>query len=187
MNVPDTNRNEYGLTPKEEEFCYNYIFVTVFNKEQSIKNAGYELDSPILRERRAKDLLARKPVQTRIRAMMDERDNTPVVDKLWIIQKLKQIIEDNDKNATAQIRALELLGKHYGIFADKQIIEDYRDPGVIAKEAFERSKKKLLEESGMKTIGEVKDNVFKLFKEEVKTLESEIPSADTQRVSYSNN
>ena len=119
------------ITPKQERFCQEYLID--LNASQAAIRAGYS-------RRAAKEqgcrLLATVRVQAEIEKLMAERSERAKVRAVYVLQRLKSIVErcmqskpvldKNGKqtgqytfNASGAIRALELLGKHLDLFVDR--------------------------------------------------------------------
>jgi phage terminase small subunit len=120
-----------GLTPKQRAFVREYLKDS--NGTQAAKRAGYAANSAA--ETASK--LLRNP---KVRAMLDQRTNEAeaiaVVDKAWVLTKLRENVEramqeravtDREGEETGEFKydgavankALELLGKDLGMFVQK--------------------------------------------------------------------
>lgn len=149
-NIDDLAK-EIGLTEKQKKAADYYVFVTDLDAEAAVELAGYSFGSEkatedtkkINRKRVAYDFIHNVKVLRYISQIRELMSNQIIVDKLWVINKLKTLAESGSENT--QIRALELLGKTMQMYADKQVIENVGDPAKIAKEAFKRRQKNVVE------------------------------------------
>jgi phage terminase small subunit len=64
-------------------------------------------------------LLRNVEVQARIAELRQARYDREVLDREWVTTRLMEKAEDAESDATA-VRALELLGKHLGMFKDSR-------------------------------------------------------------------
>ena len=106
------------LTAKMENFVNEYFID--FNGAQAVLRAGYKSTSP---NRLAVKLLNHPLVQAAIAEKKKERAEKTELSADYVITKLISIAEkQEDINAQAALRALELLGKHLGLYRDRQEI-----------------------------------------------------------------
>jgi hypothetical protein len=156
MDVKDLNAvaNEIGLTEKQKAFAENYVFVTGLDANAAVELAGYKVEydyegyseetAEVFKYKRiaslVRELLNNKKVLTYIKILREELENQLLVDKLWVIKKLKTLATQGSENV--QLKATELLGKHLEMFTERQKIEGVEDPAVIVKKAFEIRKKR---------------------------------------------
>lgn len=86
----------------------------------AVLRAGYKTSNP---NRLATELLSHPLVKAEIDLRMKELKTEGEVTKEYIIQKLITIVEDTEKgNPNAALRGLELLGKHLGLYKERQEI-----------------------------------------------------------------
>lgn len=86
----------------------------------AVLRAGYKTKNP---EMMAAELLQHPLVRREIDARMLERREKSEVTANYVIQKLQSIVEDTEKNnPQAALRGLEALGRHLGLFRDRQEI-----------------------------------------------------------------
>ena len=109
------------MTPKQAAFVLEYL--VDLNATQAAIRAGY-------REKTAASMgweLLRKPeIQEAIAAAQAERAESTKVDAAFVLNGLQReaAAGDTGEPNTARIRAMELLGKHLGMFADRLKVED---------------------------------------------------------------
>lgn len=156
MDVKDLDQiaKELELTPKQRSFAENYVFVTGLDPNAAIELSEYVLDyknenyseemMEIYRQKRKahliRELLNNPKVLNYIKILRDELENQLIVDKLWVIKKLKTLATQGSENV--QLKATELLGKHLEMFTEKQKIEGVEDPAEIVRKAYEIRKKR---------------------------------------------
>ena len=107
------------LTPKQDEFCRQ--FVVDLCATQAAIRAGY-------RERTARSVgsenLTKPDIQARIAELQAERSKRTAIKADDVLRRLIREADAGDMNEpnAARIRAVELLGKHLGLFVDRKII-----------------------------------------------------------------
>ena len=118
------------FTPKQERFCLEYM--TDLNATQAAKRAGY---SPRNAHRIASGLLKNPHIKARVQALQAGRAERVGLTQDWVIGKLRDVVEramggapvlDKDGKPTGEwrfegfmaIKALELIGKHLGMFLE---------------------------------------------------------------------
>jgi phage terminase small subunit len=108
------SKGDAGMTPRMEMFCQEYC--VDFNATSAAVRAGYSaksahsighenLNKPEIQERIAEIQASRR---TRLRATAD-----------FVIASLVEMAADRDVGDSARKGALELLGKHLGLFTEK--------------------------------------------------------------------
>lgn len=125
------------LSPKQEQFCREYL--VDLNATQAAIRAGY---SPKTAYSMGQRLLKNVEVQKAVQSAMDERSKRTEVNADYVLTNLLEIVErcmqrapvlhkgeqvvDEEGNSVwcfdgkNAIRALELLGKHKGMWVEKQ-------------------------------------------------------------------
>ena len=151
----DKLSKELGLTELQKRFCDYYVFVTGLNAELAVELSGYSVESTntekydekmiayykeLTIKRLVRVLVSNPKILKYITAIRKELNNQLVVDKLWVINKLKKLADVGSENT--QLKATELLGKTMEMFTDKKVIESVEDPSKIMKEVFEKRKLK---------------------------------------------
>ncbi len=103
------------ITERMEKFCWEYS--RTLNLKQSFVKAGYSDEIGCMPIR-----LFRKPmVQKRLAEIRKELDKKEIVTVAYVVEKLKREAEDLSETGSAgsRVKALELLGKHAGMFTEK--------------------------------------------------------------------
>lgn len=118
-----------ALTPKQKRFVEEYL--VDLNATQAATRAGY---SPRTANEQGARLLANVSIQTELKNAMQKRSQRTEITQDVIVEKLAEIalgeatdfsvdgypIVEGAKNKTSsQLKALELLGKHLGLFDGK--------------------------------------------------------------------
>lgn len=104
-----------ALTPKQARFVQEYL--VDLNATAAAKRAGYK-DPNIGRQ-----LITKNNVSDAIQKAIADRQERTEVTQDYVIRKLKEIADkdasdaqDSDLRFSNKLRALELLGKHLGVF-----------------------------------------------------------------------
>lgn len=106
------------LTPKMALFVSEYL--VDFSGTHAVKRAGYKTTNPT---KLSNELLRHPLVKREIEKFKQERFEKNELSAEYVIQKLISIVENTDKeNPQAALRGLELLGKHLGMYRDRQEI-----------------------------------------------------------------
>lgn len=146
------------LTEKQRLFADAYVFLTGLDGVAAAKFAGYKCDYPtnypedkkkyyetLAYQGRARENLNNPKVLEYISTIRDNLDKQLVVDKLWVVNKLKNLAEQGTE--ATQLKATEMIGKILGMFIDHQKIEvTDEDPAVIARKAIEIRRSQINEE-----------------------------------------
>ena len=98
------------LTPKQERFCEEYLID--LNATQAAIRAGYAESSA---GRNADRMMKNNEIQKKITELRLEQSKRTGITADRVLGKLEEIAFSN-KNSTAQMKALELLGKHLGLW-----------------------------------------------------------------------
>lgn len=115
--IPEKGKGS-KLTAKMQNFVDEY-FVD-FNGSAAVKRAGYKSTNP---NKLAGKLLNHPLVMEAVAEKKKERQEKTELSAEYVIQKLIAIAERNEEgNPTAALRSLELLGKHLGLYKDRQEI-----------------------------------------------------------------
>ena len=108
---------ERKLTPKQERFVEEYL--VDLNATAAGKRAGYKnIDS-------GRQLVTKSHVLEAIKAKQEKRAKRMSVTQDYVLERLQLEAERNEENSShaARVSALNLLGKHLGMFADKMQVE----------------------------------------------------------------
>lgn len=104
-----------ALTAKQQAFVSEYL--VDLNATQAAIRAGYK-------EKNAYQIGAenlRKPqIQKAIQEAREAREKATMYDAAWIISQIAEIAQDPEQTARDRLKALELLGKHHGLWEKKE-------------------------------------------------------------------
>ncbi len=137
-----------SLTPKQTRFVEEYLID--LNATAAAKRAGYSERTAYAQGQR---LLKNVEIAAAIQKAQEARSERTKIDQDWVIERLVGVYEASmearpvcDKNGeekgftfnpTAANRALELIGKHKGMFIDRKLIglrriEDMTEDELVA-------------------------------------------------------
>ncbi len=137
-----------SLTPKQARFVEEYLID--LNATAAAKRAGYSERTAYAQGQR---LLKHVEIAAAIQKAQEARSERTRIDQDWVIERLVGVYEASmearpvcDKNGeekgfsfnpTAANRALELIGKHKGMFIDRKLIglkriEDMTEDELVA-------------------------------------------------------
>jgi phage terminase small subunit len=156
--IPEKGKGS-KLTGKMKLFVNEY-FIDL-NATAAVLRAGYKTRDPSkIAVRLMKHPLVKREVETRFEEKKDKAD----LSAEYVIQKLIDIVEKTENgNPQAALRGLELLGKHLGLYRDKQEISGPDGEAIkyekVKEDAddFTRSIARLAERAGKTGVAEVTD------------------------------
>lgn len=102
-----------NLTRKQQRFVEEFLID--LNATQAAIRAGY---SKATAAAQASRLLTNANVAETIAAAQAKQAERAEIDTAWVIARLVDEAQNADKSST-RVRALELLGKHLGMFSDR--------------------------------------------------------------------
>ena len=108
------------LTPRQRTFVNEYIID--LNATQAVLRAGYKMTPAAARTQGAR-LLANANVQKAVQEARQAREKATMYNADWIMAQIAKIAEDEEQAARDRLKALELMGKRYGIW-EKQESQD---------------------------------------------------------------
>lgn len=98
------------MTPKQQRFVQEYLID--LNATQAAIRAGYSARTA---NREGTRLLSKAVIQEAIGLAKSERSARVQLTQDWVLGRLKSEAQDG-KSPSARVRALELLGKHLGLW-----------------------------------------------------------------------
>lgn len=117
MSNESPKGNEKNLNWRQSKFVAE--FVEHGNATQAAQTAGYSHP-----KQQGSRLLTHVDVKAAIEAHKRQMMARAVDGSEWVVERLKVEAMDPENSDAARVRSLELMGKHYGIFApEKQQIE----------------------------------------------------------------
>jgi phage terminase small subunit len=115
--VPTKGRGS-KLSNKMMSFVDEYMVDMVAAK--AVIRAGYKTNNPI---KLSAELMAHPLVEAEIQRRMEDRREKNELSAEYVLQKLISIVDTTEKNnPQAALRGLELLGKHLGLYRERQEI-----------------------------------------------------------------
>ena len=123
------------LTDKEKKFCTEYL--VDLNAHQAAKRAGYSVNTA---DKIGPNLLTKYPVYSRIQKLFENRAKKTELRAEYVVDNLRWIVEEtkakgDTKAYISAVKALELLGKHIGMFEDRlRIIHQERSNSELVSE-----------------------------------------------------
>jgi phage terminase small subunit len=111
---------KYGLTEKQRRFCEEYL--VDLNATQAATRAGY---SPKTAYRIGHELLQKTSVQECVRGLRAEQSKRTCITADDVVNELKNVaFAQAEILGRDKVKALELLGKHLGMFTDRVSVVD---------------------------------------------------------------
>lgn len=102
------------LTPKQAAFAREYL--VDLNATQAAIRAGYSEKTAYSQGQR---LLKNAEVQAAIAEAQAQRAKRTELTQDYVLNSLRSIADDADQPTAPRVRALELLGKHLGMFVER--------------------------------------------------------------------
>lgn len=99
------------LTDKQERFCQEYV--VDLNSAAAARRAGYSERSARITGHR---LLTKDDIRRRISELQVGQSKRTQVDADFVVERLRAIADQWQKNPSAACRAIELLGRCLGVF-----------------------------------------------------------------------
>ena len=101
------------LTDRQNFFVLEYL--QDLNATKAAERAGYRHPNV-----QGSQLMAKPNIQTAITHEIDQRSERLRCDSDWVVERLEQEAVDPENPASTRVRALELIGKHLGIFVPEK-------------------------------------------------------------------
>jgi phage terminase small subunit len=119
------------LTPKQQRFCDEYL--KDLNGTQAAIRAGYSENTA---KEIASENLTKPNIQEYLNSKRIKLEKKTEITQEWVLKKLKRIYIDANqvKEFAPANKALELLGKHLGMFADRVKLSGDKDGDPIKVE-----------------------------------------------------
>ena len=116
--TPPTKGKGSKLSAKMELFVQEYL--VDLNASAAVERAGYKTRN---KNKMGAELLRHPLVSAKIKEAKDERAERMELTSDYVLNKLVDIVEKTESgNPQAALRGLELLGKHLGLYRDRQEI-----------------------------------------------------------------
>ncbi len=118
---------EKALTARQRRFCHEYVHD--FSKNKAVLRAGYVTSYP---GRQAANLLKNEGILALIEELKTKKSyEITTIDPNYVIGKITAIVSDPAAKHADQLRGLELLAKHLGMFIERQEITG-KDGGPLS-------------------------------------------------------
>lgn len=99
------------LTPKQAAFVHEYL--VDLNATQAAIRAGYSKKTA---NRIATENLSKPVIQEAIQEARDAREKRSMITVEWVLAQIASIAQDEEAMQRDRLKALELLGKHLGMW-----------------------------------------------------------------------
>ncbi len=99
------------MSPKQERFCREYLIQ--LNASRAAVNAGY---SPKTASVIGSENLKKPKIRNRIWELQQERNRRTQITADRVLSAIISIAVDKKQSGMTRLKALELLGKHIGLF-----------------------------------------------------------------------
>lgn len=110
------------LTPKQAAFVHEYL--VDLNATQAAIRAGYSKKTA---NRIATENLSKPVIQEALREARAAREKRSMITVEWVLAQIASIAQDEEAQQRDRLKALELLGKHLGMWERR---EDTESQGV---------------------------------------------------------
>ena len=110
------------LTPKQAAFVHEYLID--LNATQAAIRAGYSQKTA---NRIATENLSKPVIQEALREAREAREKRSLITVEWVLAQIASIAQDEEAQQRDRLKALELLGKHLGMWERR---EDTESQGV---------------------------------------------------------
>lgn len=134
-------RRRVTLTDTEERFVWAHVMEGK-RPYDAVIAAGYAAQTPNNIYKECLRIMKRTQVIARINELREQRDREFLVDRKFVIEELRKVAEDA-KDTPQKVKALELLGKHLGLFEEKYTITNDQHARA-ADEAWSKREKDIL-------------------------------------------
>lgn len=106
------------MTPKQQTFVLEYL--KDLNATRAADRAGYAHPNV-----QGTQLLSNQTVRIAVQQELNARADRLRIDADWVIAQLEREATDYKNSGSTRVRALELLGKHFGTFAPNRLEVTY--------------------------------------------------------------
>lgn len=110
------------LTPKQARFVHEYL--VDLNATQAAIRAGYK---PTNAAQTGAENLRKPQIQKALQEAREAREKSSMITAEWVLKEISKIAENQEEAARDRLKALELIGKHLGMW-DRR--EDTETQGV---------------------------------------------------------
>src|SRR5262245_25527010 len=116
-----------NLTPKQQAFVREYLLD--LNATAAARRAGYKDGN------KGRQLVTKSNIAAAIQEAIQARGARAEIKADWVLEHLRYeaTLEGKGSSPAARVKALELLGKHLGMFVDRLSIEPPRRTRVVVE------------------------------------------------------
>ena len=119
------------LTPKQAAFVHEYLID--LNATQAAIRAGYKEKNA---RAMAAENLSKPDIQKAIQEAREAREKRSMITVEWVLSQIASIAQDEEAQQRDRLKALELLGKHLGMW-EKRPDEEQQGVKVVFAEDME--------------------------------------------------
>lgn len=105
-----------NLTPPQKKFCDE--FLKSLNATQAYKQAYPNCKTDQVASQSGSRLLRNEKVKAYIEKRQQEQEEKAIITQEMILKELKEIIKCKDEATCNRLKAMELAGKHLGMFKE---------------------------------------------------------------------
>ena len=121
-----TDKN--NLTPKQKKFCDEYL--KHLNASQAYKKAYSSCNKDETARVNGSKLLTKANVKAYIDKRQEEKEEKAIITQEMILKELREIVMCKSETTNNRLKAMELAGKHLGMFKETNMnvnmnYEDY--------------------------------------------------------------
>lgn len=110
------------LTPKQARFVHEYL--VDLNATQAAIRAGYKKKNAY---QIGSENLRKPQIQAALQEARESREKSSMITAEWVLKEISKIAENQEEAARDRLKALELIGKHLGMWERR---EDTETQGV---------------------------------------------------------
>ncbi|MFL6872006.1 MAG: terminase small subunit [Candidatus Azotimanducaceae bacterium] len=103
------------VTPKQTIFVHEYL--RDLNATRAARDAGFAHPNV-----QGSQILAKPHIKKRLAEAILERSKRLQIDADWVVSQLEKEAADQSNSSAVRVRALELLGKHLGVFSSDKLV-----------------------------------------------------------------
>lgn len=106
------------LTPKQARFVHEYL--VDLNATQAAIRAGYKKKNAY---QIGSENLRKPQIQAALQEARESREKSSMITAEWVLKEISKIAENQEEAARDRLKALELIGKHLGMWERREDTE----------------------------------------------------------------
>lgn len=110
------------ISPIQAAFVHAYL--ETLNATDAVKRAGYKCKNDKVASVQGARLLANAKIQAAIQEARKAREAKSLITIEWVLSQIAAIAQNEEERAADRLKALELIGKHLGMFERREEAED---------------------------------------------------------------